>query len=109
MNEWNDILPSAGACLDDIAVERSVTEREVLGVLAEQFREDGLTLVASRVLVDVAVHEAVHQRRMGVNVNVEIQVDVLHSSTTLDTYTTGTLHTLQVNVYRYTIQVNVYR
>jgi len=73
-------LPSASAGLDDISVERRVGQREVLGVLAEQFGKDRLALVARRVLVNVAVHETIHQSRVSVDVNVEVQVNVLQES-----------------------------
>ena len=72
-------LPSASASLHNITIERSIAEWEVLGILTEEFREDSLALVACRVFVDIAVHEAIHQRRVGVDVDVEIQVNVLQS------------------------------
>ena len=89
-----DYIPSSCAGLDDVAVEGRVTQREVLGVLTEQFRKDGLSLVSRRVLVDVAVHEAVHLGRVRMDVDVEVQVYVLQSiyHNTTQTGLTGLQH-----------------
>ena len=69
--------PTTSSSLHRIAVERGVCQREVLGVLTEQLWEDRLSLVTNDVLVDVAVHEPVHECRVGVDVDVEIKIDVL--------------------------------
>ena len=55
-------LPSSGSCFYGIPVEGGVGKGEVLSIGAEQLGKEHLFLEASHVLVDVAVHEAVHHR-----------------------------------------------
>ena len=55
-------LPSSGSCFYGIPVEGGVGKGEILGVGAEQLGKEHLFLEASHVLIDVAVHEAVHHR-----------------------------------------------
>ena len=66
--------PSACASFHSIAVEVGVGQGEVFSIGTQQLGEDGLLLIALHVLVDVAVHEAVHQRRVGMEVDVEIHL-----------------------------------
>ena len=73
--------PSACASFHSIAVEVGVGQGEVFSIGTQQLGEDGLLLIALHVLVDVAVHEAVHQRRVGMEVNVEIHLIFLKGIT----------------------------
>ena len=70
-------LPSTSSRFDCVSVEWGVAEREVLCVGTQQFGEDSLAFKAPHVLVDIAVHEAIHQGRVGMDVNVEVKVDFL--------------------------------
>ena len=75
------MLPSTGAGFERIAIERCVVDGEVLGVPREQPREDAVLLETSRILVNVAVHEPVHHRRVSVNVDEEVQFEILNQRT----------------------------
>lgn len=46
---------------------------EVLGILAQELRENGLPLEPFLILKDVAVHEAIHHGGVGVDVNIKLQ------------------------------------
>ena len=73
------MLPSAGAGFERVTIERGVVDGEILGVAREETREDAVLLESNGVLVDVAVHETVHHRRVGVNVDEEVQLEILEA------------------------------
>lgn len=69
--------PSASARFHRVAVERRVSQGKIVGVGAEQFREDRLSLKPTHVFINVAIHESIHERRMRVHVDVEINLSFL--------------------------------
>ena len=76
------ILPSSSSCFHGISVEGCISEGEVFGIRTQQFGEDSLFLKAIHVLVDVSIHKTIGQCGVGMNVNVEVQINFLKSNYT---------------------------
>lgn len=73
-NQTQFYSPPARSCFYCITVEICVGQREVFGVGAQELGEHRLLLVPLHVIVDVAVHESIHQRGVGMQVDVEVHV-----------------------------------
>lgn len=51
--------------------------REVFSILAEQLGKNSLSLKSFLVFKDVPIHEAIHHGGVGMDVNIELQVNLL--------------------------------
>ena len=50
-------------------------------MFSQQFWEVGLSLKSLLIIIDVAIHEAIGQCGVGVDVHVELQINVLYTRT----------------------------
>ena len=70
-------LPAACTSFDSIPIEVGVCQREILSISSKQLGKDRLLFIPLNVIINVTVHEPVHQCGVSMQVNVKVHLILL--------------------------------